>query len=40
MNDTNTAETSKTVMDERDMISLLAGTIMKSMVSSFTFSVM
>lgn len=38
MNDKNTAEISKIVMEELDRVSFFAGTIMKSVVFSFTFS--
>lgn len=38
MNDKNTAETSKIVMEELDRVSFFAGTTMKSTVFSFTFS--
>lgn len=38
MNDKNTAETSKIVMEELGRVSFFAGTIMKSTVFSFTFS--
>lgn len=39
MNDKNTAaEISKIAMEELDRVSFFAGTIMKSMVFSFTFS--
>lgn len=38
MNDKNTAETSKIVIEELDRVSFFAGTIMKSVVFSFTFS--